>query len=87
MPRIIAAASSSVTTTAYVQLFGTTSIGGTTKVVLHCAGNVYFNTADSDTGKGYLGAGTYDFGPIDPSTVWVKAVSATSTCSGYVLMQ
>lgn len=87
MPRFIPAASTSVTTASFVQLFGSTSFGGTTNVVAHFAGNMYFNTADSDTGKGYLGAGTYNFGPIDPSTLWVKAVSATSTCSGYVVMQ
>lgn len=87
MPRFIPAASSSVASTAYVQLFGSTSIGGATNVVLHCSQNVYFNTANDDTGKGYLGAGTYSFGPIDPSTLWVKAVSTTATCSGYVLMQ
>ena len=87
MPRFIPAVSASVTTGAYVQLFGSTSIGGTTNVVLHCAANMYFNSADSDTGKGYLGAGTYNFGPIDPSTLWVKAVSTTGTCSGYALMQ
>jgi hypothetical protein len=87
MPRFIPAESASVSSANYVQLFGSTSIGGTTNVVLHCSANMYFNTANSDTGKGYLGAGTYSFGPIDPSTVWIKAVSTTGTCSGYVLMQ
>jgi hypothetical protein len=87
MPRFIPAVSATVASSGYVQLFGSTSIGGATNVVLHCSVNVYFNSYDSDSGKGYLGAGTYSFGPIDPSTLWVKAVSTSGTCSGYVLMQ
>jgi len=48
---------------------------------------MYFNTSAVDAGKGYLGAGTYNLGPIDPSTVFIIAVSGTPTISGYFVTQ
>ena len=86
MPRFVPAASDTASTTVWKQPFGSTSQSATA-VWLHVAGNVYLNTTNSDTGRGYLSAGTYNLGPVDPSTVWVLAVSTASNLSGYYVTQ
>jgi hypothetical protein len=87
MARFVPAVSASGSTSTWLQLFGSTSRQDTTAVWIHSAGNVYFNTSAADSGKGYLGAGTYNLGPIDPSTVFILAVSGTPTISGYFVTQ
>jgi len=86
MARFVPAVSATGSTSTWTQLFGSTSQTATA-VWIHGSGNMYFNTSAADTGKGYLSAGTYNLGPIDPSTVFILAVSGTPNISGYFVTQ
>ena len=86
MAKLVPVVSATTSTTAWGQYFGSTSRQDVGNLVIHTVGNIYFNTTNADSGAGYLSAGTYSLGPIDPSTVWVKAISTTNTISGYMVI-